>query len=163
LVFPFERLTDPVRRVIVLAQEEAIRLRHTAVDTGHVLLALVQQDTSVAAKTIESFGISREDLRVEIEHTVGRGEGVATEEVIFSTRARAAVIHAREEAFSLGHNYVGSEHLLLSLLRDESSVAAEMLCKLIPPIPPHQTTLDTVRARVRFLLGEGGPSGGGVQ
>ncbi len=142
----FERFTHRARRVIILAQKEAIRLNHRAVGTEHILLGIIREGEGVASKILESLNISPERVQADIEQAVGRGEH-AHQEVAFTPSAKKVLELALEEARQLGHNYTGTEHLLLGLIREGESVAARVL---------EATGVAIHRARVQvvYLLGE---------
>ena len=123
----FERFTERARRVIILAQEEAKRLNHSAVGTEHILLGIVREGEGVASKVLESLNISPERVRAEIESAIGRGERTPHEEVTFTPRAKKVLELALDEARRLGHNYIGTEHILLGILREGQGLALELL------------------------------------
>src|SRR5574341_300105 len=145
----FERFTERARRVIILAQEEAKRLNHSAVGTEHILLGIIREGEGVASKVLESLNISPERVRSEIEAAIGRGERTPYEEVAFTPRAKKVLELALDEARWLGHNYIGTEHLLLGLIREGEGVAARVLEAM-------GADLERVRAQVVYLLGEEG-------
>ncbi len=145
----FERFTERARRVIILAQEEAKRLNHSAVGTEHILLGIVREGEGVASKVLESLNISPDRVRAEIESAIGRGERTPYEEVAFTPRAKKVLELALDEARRLGHNYIGTEHLLLGLIREGEGVAARVLEAM-------GADLERVRAQVVYLLGEEG-------
>ncbi|MDQ7820044.1 MAG: ATP-dependent Clp protease ATP-binding subunit [Armatimonadota bacterium] len=145
----FERFTERARRVIILAQEEAKRLNHSAVGTEHILLGIIREGEGVASKVLESLNISPERVRAEIESAIGRGERAPYEEVAFTPRAKKVLELALDEARRLGHNYIGTEHLLLGLIREGEGVAARVLEAM-------GADLERVRAQVVYLLGEEG-------
>jgi ATP-dependent Clp protease ATP-binding subunit ClpC len=145
----FERFTERARRVIILAQEEAKRLNHSAVGTEHILLGIIREGEGVASKVLESLTISPDRVRAEIEGAIGRGERAPHEEVAFTPRAKKVLELALDEARRLGHNYIGTEHLLLGLIREGEGVAARVLEAM-------GADLDRVRAQVVYLLGEEG-------
>jgi len=145
----FERFTERARRVIVLAQEEARRLNHDAVGTEHVLLGIIREGEGVASKALESLSLSPERVRAEIERAIGRGEHVPQEEVAFTPRVKKVLELALNEARLLGHNYIGTEHLLLGLIREGEGWAARVLQAM-------GADLERVRGQVVYLLGEDG-------
>ncbi|HLE78362.1 MAG TPA: ATP-dependent Clp protease ATP-binding subunit [bacterium] len=145
----FERFTERARRVIILAQEEAKRLNHSAVGTEHILLGIIREGEGVASKVLESLNISPDRVRSEIEAAIGRGERTPYEEVAFTPRAKKVLELALDEARRLGHNYIGTEHLLLGLIREGEGVAARVLEAM-------GADLERVRAQVVYLLGEEG-------
>ncbi|KAI4330278.1 hypothetical protein MLD38_028578 [Melastoma candidum] len=123
----FERFTEKAIKVIMLAQEEARRLGHNFVGTEQILLGLIGEGTGIAAKVLKSMGINLKDARVEVEKIIGRGTGFVAVEIPFTPRAKRVLELSLEEARQLGHNYIGSEHLLLGLLREGEGVAARVL------------------------------------
>jgi ATP-dependent Clp protease ATP-binding subunit ClpA len=123
----FERFTDRARRVIPLAQEEARRLQHHYIGTEHLLLGLLSEGEGVAAKALESLGISLEAVRVQVEERIGRGQAAPTGHIPFTPRAKKVLELSLREALQLGHNYVGTEHILLGLVRERGGVAAQVL------------------------------------
>jgi ATP-dependent Clp protease ATP-binding subunit ClpC len=126
----FERFTDRARRVVVLAQEEARLLDHHYIGTEHLLLGLIQEHEGIAAKALESLGISLDGVRREVEEVIGRGEGAPTSHIPFTPRAKKVLEMSLREALQLGHNYIGTEHILLGLIREGEGVAAQVLQKL---------------------------------
>jgi hypothetical protein len=126
----FERFTDQARRVVVRAQEAARDLDHDYVGTEHILLGLVRDAESVAVEALASFGISPEAVADEVEREVGRGKQKETGHIPFSAEAKKALELSLREALQLGHSYIGTEHILLGLLRDRESVAAGVLRSL---------------------------------
>ncbi|KAJ4910507.1 hypothetical protein Rs2_05128 [Raphanus sativus] len=123
----FERFTEKAIKVIMLSQEEARRLGHNFVGTEQILLGLIGEGTGIAAKVLKSTGINLKDSRVEVEKIIGRGSGFMAVEIPFTPRAKRVLELSLEEARQLGHNYIGSEHLLLGLLREGEGVAARVL------------------------------------
>ena len=123
----FERFTEKAIKVIMLAQEEARRLRHNFVGTEQVLLGLIGEGTGVAAKTLKSMGVTLKDARAEVEKIIGRGSGFVAVEIPFTPRAKRVLELSWDEARQLGHNYIGTEHLLLGLIREGEGVAARVL------------------------------------
>jgi len=126
----FERFTDRARRVVVLAQEEARLLNHNYIGTEHILLGLIHEHEGVAAKALESLGISLEAVRGEVEQIIGHGESAPTPHIPFTPRAKKVLELSLREALQLGHNYIGTEHILLGLIREGEGVAAQVLVKL---------------------------------
>jgi Clp amino terminal domain, pathogenicity island component len=126
----FERFTDRARRVVVLAQEEARLLNHNYIGTEHILLGLIHEGEGVAAKALESLGISLEAVRAEVEEIIGQGQTAAIGQVPFTPRAKKVLELSLREALQLGHNYIGTEHILLGLIREGQGVAAQVLVKL---------------------------------
>jgi Clp amino terminal domain, pathogenicity island component len=126
----FERFTDRARRVIVFAQEEARVLNHGYIGTEHILLGLIHEGEGVAASTLESLDISLEATRAQVETIVGRGKQPPTGHIPFTPRAKKVLELSLREALELGHNYIGTEHILLGLIREGQGVAAQVLVKL---------------------------------
>lgn len=143
----FERFTEKAIKVIMLAQEEARRLGHNFVGTEQILLGLVGEGTGVAAKVLKSMGVNLKDARVEVEKIIGRGSGFVAVEIPFTPRAKRVLELSLEEARQLGHNYIGTEHLLLGLIREGEGVAARVLENL-------GVDLAKVRTQVIRMLGE---------
>jgi ATP-dependent Clp protease ATP-binding subunit ClpA len=126
----FERFTDRARRVVVLAQEEARRLDHNYIGTEHLLLGLVHDDEGVAAKALEDLGISLAAVRQQVRDIIGGGASAPTGHIPFTPRAKKVLELGLREALQLGHNYVGTEHILLGLVREGEGVAAQVLVRL---------------------------------
>ncbi|HEY9721261.1 MAG TPA: ATP-dependent Clp protease ATP-binding subunit [Oscillatoriaceae cyanobacterium] len=143
----FERFTEKAIKVIMLAQEEARRLGHNFVGTEQILLGLIGEGTGVAAKTLKSLGVSLKDARIEVEKIIGRGSGFVAVEIPFTPRAKRVLELAWDEARQLGHNYIGTEHLLLGLIREGEGVAVRVLENL-------GVDLSRVRSNVIRMLGE---------
>jgi ATP-dependent Clp protease ATP-binding subunit ClpA len=141
----FERFTDRGRRVVVLAQEEARLLNHNYIDTEHLLLALIHEGEGVAATALESLGISLEVVRAQVEEMIGQGERAPTRHIPFTPRAKKVLELSLREALQLGHNYIGTEHILLGLLREGEGVAAQVLVRL-------GADLSRVRQQVIWVL-----------
>lgn len=152
----FERFTEKAIKVIMLAQEEARRLGHNFVGTEQVLLGLIGEGTGVAAKTLKSMGVTLKDARAAVEEIIGRGAGFVAVEIPFTPRAKRVLELSWDEARQLGHNYIGTEHLLLGLIREGDGVAARVLENL-------GVDLNKVRTNVVKMLGEikGGSSSSG--
>ena len=123
----FERFTEKPIKAIMLAQHEAGRLGHNFVDTEQILLGLIGEGTGVAAKVLKSMGVSLKDARIEVEKIIGRGSGDVEAEIPFAPRAKTVLEFSLEEAEQLGHNYIGTEHLLLGLIREGEGVAVRVL------------------------------------
>src|ERR1700744_1396806 len=121
----FERFTDRARRVVVLAQEEARMLNHNYIGTEHILLGLIHEGEGVAAKALESLGISLEAVRQQVEEIIGQGQQAPSGHIPFTPRAKKVLELSLREALQLGHNYIGTEHILLGLIREGEGVAAE--------------------------------------
>src|SRR6201747_691869 len=126
----FERFTDRARRVVVLAQEEARMLNHNYIGTEHILLGLIHEGEGVAAKALESLGISLEGVRSQVEEIIGQGQQAPSGHIPFTPRAKKVLELSLREALQLGHNYIGTEHILLGLIREGEGVAAQVLVKL---------------------------------
>jgi hypothetical protein len=126
----FERFTDRARRVVVLAQEEARLLNHNYIGTEHLLLGLVHEGEGVAARALESLGISLEAVRSKVEEIIGQGQSAPIGQIPFTPRAKKVLELSLREALQLGHNYIGTEHILLGLVREGEGVAAQVLVKL---------------------------------
>jgi ATP-dependent Clp protease ATP-binding subunit ClpC len=141
----FERFTDRARRVVVLAQEEARMLNHNYIGTEHILLGLIHEGEGVAAKALESLGISLEAVRQQVEEIIGQGQQAPSGHIPFTPRAKKVLELSLREALQLGHNYIGTEHILLGLIREGDGVAAQVLVKL-------GADLNRVRQQVIQLL-----------
>jgi ATP-dependent Clp protease ATP-binding subunit ClpC len=126
----FERFTERAREVIVLAQDEARRLSHNYIGTEHLLLGLLREEEGLAARALESLGVTLEEVRAQVARIIGQGDEVTTGQIPFTPRAKKVLELALREALSLGHNYVGSEHILLGLVRENQGVAARVLLGL---------------------------------
>lgn len=126
----FERFTDRARRAVVLAQEEARMLNHNYIGTEHILLGLIHEGEGVAAKSIESLGISLEDVRLKVKEVIGQGQVAPTGHIPFTPRGKKVLELSLREALQLGHNYIGTEHILLGLIREGEGVAAQILIML---------------------------------
>ena len=158
----FERFTDRARRVVVLAQEEARMLNHNYIGTEHILLGLIHEGEGVAAKGLEALGISLEAVRSQVEEIIGQGQQAPSGHIPFTPRAKKVLELSLREALQLGHNYIGTEHILLGLIREGEGVAAQVLVKL-------GADLNRVRQQVIQLLSgyqgkeavaQGGPAEG---
>jgi ATP-dependent Clp protease ATP-binding subunit ClpC len=156
----FERFTDRARRVVVLAQEEARLLNHNYIGTEHILLGLIHEGEGVAAKALESLGISLEKVRQQVEEIIGAGQSPPSGHIPFTPRAKKVLELSLREALQLGHNYIGTEHILLGLIREGEGVAAQVLVKL-------GADLGRVRQQVIQLLsgysGSKEPAGAGAE
>jgi ATP-dependent Clp protease ATP-binding subunit ClpC len=141
----FERFTDRARRVIVLAQEEARMLNHNYIGTEHVLLGLIHEGEGIAARALGSLGISLDSVRDEITEIIGQGQSVPAGHIPFTPRAKKVLELSLRESIELGHNYIGTEHLLLGLLAEGEGVGAQVLAKM-------GATLTSVRSEVLKLL-----------
>ena len=141
----FERFTDRARRVVVLAQEEARMLNHNYIGTEHILLGLIKEGEGVAAKGLEALGISLDGVRTQVEEIIGQGQQAPSGHIPFTPRAKKVLELSLREALQLGHNYIGTEHILLGLLREGEGVATQVLVKL-------GADLNRVRQQVIQLL-----------
>ncbi|NNF56412.1 MAG: ATP-dependent Clp protease ATP-binding subunit [Acidimicrobiales bacterium] len=151
----FERFTDRARRVVVLAQEEARLLNHNYIGTEHILLGLIHEGEGVAAKALESLSISLEAVREQVQDIIGQGSSSPSGHIPFTPRAKKVLELSLREALQLGHNYIGTEHILLGLIREGEGVAAQVLVKL-------GADLSRVRQQViQLLSGYSGPSSQG--
>jgi len=148
----FQRFSDRARRVVVLAQEEARMLNHNYIGTEHLLLGLIQEGEGVAAKALESLGISLEAVREQVEEIIGRGSSPPTGHIPFTPRAKKVLELSLREALQLGHNYIGTEHILLGLIREGEGVAAQVLMKLGADLERVRNTV------VQLLTGVAGSS-----
>ena len=146
----FERFTERARQVVVLAQEEARTLKHNYIGTEHVLLGLLREEEGLAARVLESLDITAEKVRSQVVRIVGSGEEVTSGQIPFTPRAKKVLELALREALSLGHNYIGTEHILLGLIRENEGVAARILLDF-------DADADKIRNEViRMLSGPGG-------
>jgi ATP-dependent Clp protease ATP-binding subunit ClpA len=149
----FERFTDRARRVVVLAQEEARLLNHNYIGTEHLLLGLIHEGEGVAGKALESLGISLEAVRAQVEEMIGQGQMTPTGHIPFTPRAKKVLELSLREALQLGHNYMGTEHILLGLIREGEGVGAQVLAGF-------DADYARVREQVVWLLtGEGEQAG----
>jgi len=143
----FERFTEKAIKVIMLAQEEARRLGHNFVGTEQILLGLIGENTGIGPKVLKAMGVNLKDARVEVEKIIGRGSGFVAVEIPFTPRAKRVLELSLEEARQLGHNYIGTEHLLLGLIREGEGVAARVLENL-------GVDLSKVRSQIIRSLGD---------
>ncbi len=143
----FEKFTDRARRVVVLAQEEARMLNHNYIGTEHFLLGLIHEGDGVAARALESLGIRPEVVRQHVEEMIGQGQQAPSGHIPFTPRAKKALELSLRESQQLGHHYIGTEHILLGLIREGEGVAAQVLVKL-------GADLNRVREQVLQLLGD---------
>jgi len=143
----FERFTDRARRVVVLAQEEARHLDHNYIGTEHILLGLIHEGEGVAARALTALGISLEAVRSEVVEIVGHGDEAPTGHIPFTPRAKKVLELSLREALALSHNYIGTEHILLGLIREGEGVAAQVLVK-------EGGSLDRVRQQVIQILAD---------
>src|SRR5579884_2679923 len=151
----FERFTERARQVVVLAQEEARTLKHNYIGTEHILLGLLREEEGLAARVLESLDITVERVRAQVVRIVGSGEEVTSGQIPFTPRAKKVLELALREALSLGHNYIGTEHILLGLVRENEGVAARILLDF-------DADSEKIRNEViRMLSGPGGRSRSG--
>src|SRR5258707_352824 len=151
----FERFTERARQVVVLAQEEARTLKHNYIGTEHILLGLLREEEGLAARVLESLDITVERVRAQVVRIVGSGEDVPSGQIPFTPPAKKVLELALREALSLGHNYIGTEHILLGLVRENEGVAARILLDF-------DADSDKIRNEViRMLSGPGGARLGG--
>jgi ATP-dependent Clp protease ATP-binding subunit ClpC len=154
----FERFTERARQVVVLAQDEARALKHNYIGTEHILLGLLREEEGLAARVLESLDITVEEVRAQVARIVGQGDEVTTGQIPFTPRAKKVLELALREALSLGHNYIGTEHILLGLVRENEGVAARILLDF-------DADAEKIRNEIiRMLSGPGrrqGGSGGG--
>jgi ATP-dependent Clp protease ATP-binding subunit ClpC len=143
----FERFTEKAIKVIILSNEEARRLGHNFICTEQILLGLIGEETGVAAKVLRSMGVNLQYARIEVETIIGRGSGFVAKEIPFTPIAKRVLEFAEEESHELGHNYIGTEHLLLGLIREREGIAIKVLEIL-------GVNLTTVPAQVKRMLGE---------
>src|SRR5437660_1845538 len=123
----FERFTERARQVVVLSQDEARALNHNSIGTEHILLGLLREEEGLAARVLESLDITVEEVRAQVARIVGQGDEVTSGQIPFTPRAKKVLDLALREALSLGHRYLGTEHLLLGLVRENSGVASQIL------------------------------------
>jgi ATP-dependent Clp protease ATP-binding subunit ClpC len=142
----FERFTERARRVVILAQEEARMLNHNYIGTEHILLGLVREGEGVAAKALETLGISLEAVRQQVEERIGQGQPAPTAHIPFTPRSKKVLELSMREALQLGHDDIGTEHILLGLVREGEGVGAQVLLG-------SGVTLERVRGEVATLLG----------
>ena len=145
----FERFTDRARRVVVFAQEESRMLNHTYIGTEHILLGLVHEGEGVAARVLTGLGVSLEDVRRQVQEIIGEGGRAPAGHIPFTPRAKKVLEFSLRESLQLGHNYIGTEHILLGLIREGEGVAAQVLQHM-------DVGLERARSEVIRLLGSGG-------
>jgi hypothetical protein len=146
----FERFTERARQVVVLAQDQARALKHNYIGTEHILLGLLREEEGLAARVLESLDITVEEVRAQVARIVGQGDEVTTGQIPFTPRAKKVLDLALREALSLGHNYIGTEHILLGLVRENNGVAARILLDF-------DADAEKVRDAVILMLGGPGP------
>ena len=149
----FERFTERARQVVVLAQEEARTLRHNYIGSEHLLLGLVREEQGIAARVLESLGVSGEEALAGVVRIVGQGEGISTGQIPFTPRAKKILELSNREALSLGVNYIATEHVLLGLVRENEGVGSRVLLDL-------NVTSEQVRIAVKLMLAAPGMRGG---
>jgi ATP-dependent Clp protease ATP-binding subunit ClpC len=142
----FERFTDPARQVVALAQSEALALNHSYIGTEHLLLGLLREEDGLAARVLQSLGIRLEEVRAQVARIVGQGETVPAGHTPFTPRAKKVLELSMREALALGHNYIGTEHILLGLMRENEGVACRILLDF-------DADADKIRGEVIRLLG----------
>ena len=152
----FERFTDRARRVVVLAQEEARMLNHNYIGTEHILLGLIHEGEGVAAKALESMNISLDAVREQVQEIIGQGQAAPTGHIPFTPRAKKVLELSLREALQLGHNYIGTEHILLGLIREGEGVAAQVLQKLGRRPEPRPSDRDPAAVRLHRRQGRAG-------
>jgi ATP-dependent Clp protease ATP-binding subunit ClpA len=151
----FERFTERARQVVVLAQDEARVLKHNYIGTEHLLLGLLREDEGLAARALESMEITIEEVRDQVRRIVGEGdEPLVTGQIPFTPRAKKVLELSLREAMSLGHNYIGTEHILLGIVRENEGVAARILLDF-------DADADKIRNEVFRMLGGAGKRSGG--
>ena len=148
----FERFTERARQVVVLGQDEARALRHNYIGTEHLLLGLLREEEGIAARVLDSFDITLEEVRNQVKRLVGQGdEEIVTGQIPFTPRAKKVLELALREALSLGHSYIGTEHVLLGIVREDQGVAARILLDF-------DADAEKIRDEtIRMLSGPGGP------
>jgi ATP-dependent Clp protease ATP-binding subunit ClpC len=146
----FERFTERARQVVVLAQDEARALKHNYIGTEHILLGLLREEQGLAARVLESLDVTVEDVRAQVALIVGQGDDVPTDQIPFTPRATKVLELALREALSLGHDYIGTEHILLGLVRENQGVVARILLDF-------DADAEKIRDEIIRLLSGGGP------
>jgi ATP-dependent Clp protease ATP-binding subunit ClpC len=142
----FERFTEPARQVVVLAQDEARALNHNYIGTEHLLLGLLREEDGLGARVLQSLDITLGEVRAQVARIVGQGETVPPGQIPFTPRAKKVLELSMREALALGHNYIGTEHILLGLMRENEGVACRILLDF-------DADADKIRAEVIRLLG----------
>jgi ATP-dependent Clp protease ATP-binding subunit ClpC len=148
----FERFTEPARQVVVLAQDEARALRHNYIGTEHILLGLLREREGLGALALESLDVKLEDVRAQVGRIVGQGDEATTGQIPFTPRVKKVLELSLREALSLGHDYIGTEHLLLGIVRENEGVAARILLNF-------DADAEKVRSAVLGMLGTDVPPG----
>jgi ATP-dependent Clp protease ATP-binding subunit ClpC len=146
----FERFTERARQVVVLAQDEARSLRHNYIGTEHLLLGLLREQEGLAARVLESFDVTVEEVRAQVARIVGEGDEVTTGQIPFTPRAKKVLELSLREALELGHKWIGTEHVLLGLVRENEGVAVQILLDF-------DADADTVRAELLRQLSGAAP------
>ncbi len=161
----FERFTDRARRVIVLAQEEARALQHNYIGTEHLLLGLIREGEGVAAKALEAKGVTLEDTRKQVEEMIGKGNAAPNGHIPFTPHAKQVLELSLREALQLGHSYIGTEHILLGLIREGEGVGTQVLIKMDVDLGElRSTTIDMIRGNAGGTDDKGDlANAGGVQ
>jgi ATP-dependent Clp protease ATP-binding subunit ClpA len=149
----FERFDEDARQVVVLAQDEARALKHNYIGTEHLLLGLLREDRGVAAQTLEAFDITVEEVRADIARIVGQGDEIHDGQIPFTPRAKKVLELSLREALTLGHNYIGTEHILLGVAAENEGVAARILLNF--DVGPEK-----IRSEVLRAMSGAGPSAG---
>src|SRR2546429_6858907 len=153
-MYPFERFTERAKKVLLLAQEEAERSHHSYIGTEHLLLGLLREGDGLAAKVLNNLGVEIGQVRQTIESVIGRDERIIIQQIIPTSRVKKVIEISFEEAARLGHDYVGTEHLLLGLLIEGEGIAAHVLQDL-------GVSLEAARREIEQLLISAGAEGGG--
>jgi ATP-dependent Clp protease ATP-binding subunit ClpC len=147
----FERFTEHARQVVVLAQDEARQLKHNYIGTEHLLLGLLREEEGLGARVLDGFDLTVDEVRAQIARIIGEGEEVSTGQIPFTPRAKKVLELALREARSMNHNYIGTEHILLGLARENNGVAVQILRDF-------DATAERIRDAVISLLSGGAPA-----
>jgi ATP-dependent Clp protease ATP-binding subunit ClpC len=161
----FERFTDTARRVVVYAQEDARLLDHNYIGTEHLLLGLLHDDTEAAVRVLNMVGVELGPARAQVEEMIGKGQDVPAGDIPFTPRAKKVLELSLREALQLGHNYIGSEHILLGLLREGRGVGAQVLERLgveFEELRQHILTQLSARRQPQRSRGMFAATGGGL-
>ena len=145
----FERFTDRARRVVVLAQEEARLLNHNYIGTEHILLGLIHEGEGIAAQALQSLGVNLDGVRTQVVEIIGQGQQAPSGHIPFTPRAKKVLELSLREALQLGHNYIGTEHILLGLIREGEGVATQVLQNLNADLPKVRQTVIPLLSGVR--------------
>ncbi len=152
----FERFTDRARRVIVLAQEEARALQHNYIGTEHLLLGLIREGEGVAAKALASKGVELDATRKQVEEMIGKGNAAPNRHIPFTPHAKQVLEFSLREALQLGHSYIGTEHILLGLIREGEGVGTQVLIKMDVDLGElRSATIDMIRGNSGTGTGDG--------